>query len=415
MDKTSRSPQFYYRLLRFSVASLPYLYYISLLGVAGVMAFLLRTFRQTALDAFTRYSLLAISLLMIVSAVGAFDRGEAFLQLANFLPFFLLFAILPFLLNSFSRLERVAFDLLLTSIPINVIAFFEYLLKSPRLPGEIRRIPIIHWIRSAPHKGRAMVMFDHPNALASYLVLILGLGLGLILQRSAQNRQNLDPEEQSPSPSWLLYGATFLNLVGIFSSGSRNGILVAVIQLLLFSLCVKASRAILLAGVFSVFSIVLGAALFGIGGRALSLVDWSHDPRVGVWRIAFQLIQERPWLGWGLGNFKFLYLLRRTPQDHPQAFHPHNFWLLLSSEAGILVMLLLTVLVGYICFRAVKALLVKQFSPSQSGILLGYVLAFGGCVAFALFDVTFYDARINIINWILLAGLYSATASPESI
>ena len=33
-------------------------------------------------------------------------------------------------------------------------------------------------------------------------------------------------------------------------------------------------------------------------------------------------------------------------------------------------------------------------------------------VGFALFDVTFYDARINVVHWVLLTGLYALTA-PE--
>ena len=38
-------------------------------------------------------------------------------------------------------------------------------------------------------------------------------------------------------------------------------------------------------------------------------------------------------------------------------------------------------------------------------ILLSYVLAFTGCILFSLFDVTLFDARINVLSWFLLAGI----------
>ncbi|MBD2000660.1 O-antigen ligase family protein [Leptolyngbya sp. FACHB-541] len=259
-----------------------------------------------------------------------------------------------------------------------------------------------------------MVMFEHPNALASYLVLILGLGLGLILLQSVQQRGVADRSRKLQRlypPGWLVYAAVYLNLLGIFSSGSRNGMLIAISQLVVFSLFVKTNRTVLISGLLSLLAVVVAAALVGIGGRAVSLEGLTDDPRVGVWQIALELIRERPLLGWGLGNYKFLYPARIIDPVFDKIFHPHNFWLLLASEAGLLVMVGLTVVVGYVCFRAVHLLVTKQLAASDRPLMLGYLFAFWGCVAFALFDVTFYDARINVLNWIILAGIYSLTES----
>jgi O-antigen ligase len=86
--------------------------------------------------------------------------------------------------------------------------------------------------------------------------------------------------------------------------------------------------------------------------------------------------------------------------------HPHNFWLLLAVEAGIPVMILLTVWVGRICYAAVQKFVETGVESPDRWLTLAYLLAFWGCIAFALFDVTFYDARINMMNWFLLSGLY---------
>ncbi|HEY9648023.1 MAG TPA: hypothetical protein V6C88_16730, partial [Chroococcidiopsis sp.] len=79
-------------------------------------------------------------------------------------------------------------------------------------------------------------------------------------------------------------------------------------------------------------------------------------------------------------------------------------------------MILLTLGVGYVCVKAVRALTSSVLPMTARAVLLGYGLAFGGCVAFALFDVTFYDSRSNILNWVLLSGLFCFTqwAKPKA-
>jgi hypothetical protein len=71
------------------------------------------------------------------------------------------------------------------------------------------------------------------------------------------------------------------------------------------------------------------------------------------------------------------------------------------------VTIALTLWVGYICFQGAKVLVLRQLSPGDRAILLGYLTAFWGCIAFALFDVPLFDARLNVMGWLLLAGIYA--------
>ncbi len=405
-----RSPSFPWRLFQFSFISLPYLYFAVFPGLIGVIG-LLWANRRSALDRSTRHLLLGITGLLLLSCLFAADQGEAFLQLANFLPYILLFSVLPHLLKGTEPLQQLALSVVIATIPINLLAIVEYTLRYPGIPRWLKRTSLSRWYRARPHAERAMVMFGHPNALAGYLVLVLGLGLGLILYYSLRKRPDapslLARLQISPKNLLiLLYVGTFSCLLGIFASGSRNGLIVAVSQLLVFSLFTKASRVVLLAGLVSSAALVAGAAWLGIGGRSLSTVDWANDPRVGVWQFAFDLLQQRPWLGWGLGNFKLQYPPGLVP-EYDYIAHPHNFWLLLAVEAGIPVMLLFTWWVGKICYCSMRQLLAESFKSPDQAILLAYLLSFWGCIAFALFDVSFYDARINVTNWVVLAGLYS--------
>ncbi|HHP7244739.1 MAG TPA: O-antigen ligase family protein [Elainellaceae cyanobacterium] len=401
-------------LFRISLVTLPYLLYPSLLGLlVTLIGVLVVKAPRRSLDPLTQVSLIGISILLVISSILAANPDEAFLQLSNFLPFFWLFATLPTLIGTFTRLEQIATDLVIAALPIQIVAAIEYVLKSSWLPTVISQWSVVEAIRAAPHRGRAMVMFDHPNALASYLVIIFGLGLGLTLKRLFCDT----PQAQKPSLLWfhipvsntLLYVATGFNLFGLFASGSRNGLLVAICQIIVFGLLAKAKRAIVIIGAVMVFGLIAGAAWLGLGHRPHAIANLADDPRIGIWKIALDLIQERPWFGWGLGNFKILYPPRLIDPTYQDVFHPHNIWLLLGSEAGLPVMIAVTVMVSYSLYRGIRLLRSPRLTPSAHWIAIAYFLAFGGCVVFALFDVTLYDARVNVLNWLALAGIYTPT------
>ncbi|MBW4467334.1 MAG: O-antigen ligase family protein [Pegethrix bostrychoides GSE-TBD4-15B] len=401
------STLFIWRLFRFSFVSFPYLIFAVFPGLAAVIGLLWAKFRRSALDATTRNLVLLITGLLWLSCLFAANRGEAFLQLFNFYPYLLLFTVLPYLLNGTAPLARVATDVVIAAIPINLMAAVEYLLRAPQIPAWLKRTELSRWFRARPHKERAMVMFGHPNALAAYLVLVLGLGLGMILYSRINAVAAGQPKRKFSWQTALIYFGSCSCLLGVFASGSRNGLLVAFSQLLIFSLFTSASRIMLGLGAVGLLSAAVG---LGVGGRNLNQIDWASDPRLGVWHFALDLLAQRPWLGWGLGNFKLQYPPGLIP-EYEYIAHPHNFWLLLAVEAGIPVLLLFCWLVGRICVRALQQL--KTAPPAERALLLAYLLAFWGCLAFALFDVTFYDVRINLTHWVLLSGLYSLV--PHSV
>lgn len=417
-----------WQLFRLSFVTLPYLFYVSFVGIFAVMLLDRLRFGRVALDPLTRNSLAIIGALLILSCGFAENRSEALLQLANFLPFFLFFSVLPYVLTGTERRGQLALDMVIAAIPLSLLALGEYILKSAFIPRMIRRMTWVRSLRNAPHKGRAMVVFTHPNSLANYLVLILGLGLGLILFDASRGAKHLEPPRHGKIRKVLLYAGTFLTLVGIFCSGSRNGLIVAVVQIILFCFCVQMNRKILLPGLLSVLALLAASAWLGVGRRSLDIMNWADDPRPRVWSIAWDLIKERPLTGWGLGNYKLEFLPRlltqypsclveRTykviPSNCADVNHPHNFWLLLGSEAGMGIMLGFSLWVGYICFRGVRCAMTGKLNQWSQSVLLAYLFAFFGCVSFAMLDVTFYDVRLNATNWLLLAGIYSATREQE--
>jgi O-antigen ligase len=343
----------------------------------------------------TNKAILLIGILLIISCFTAYKPLESAIQLANFLPLFLLFAILPFLLQTTVQLEQLAVSLIAISLPISSFGIIEFI----------------------SGRTRPASVFENPNTLASYLVVILGIELGLLLHILTQKKSKLLFDVfpcRSFYISWwqrflILNLIICLSLGALLISGSRNGLLSMAIQILIFifilGALIKQNPIFLFSslGILIITGNLIGRWLGT--SRHMSLQEFVSDPdRIEIWRVAFSLIQERPLFGWGLGSYINLYPLRSMTTEH--FAHPHNFWLLLASEAGFPVMFGLTTLAGYICYQGIQVLLFEQADLSRHWLLLGYLLAFSGCTSFALFDCTFYDIQVNVTNWLVLACIY---------
>ncbi len=342
------------------------------------------------------YGILTLGLL--ISACFAVNRGDAWLQLANFLPYFLLVGVLhtaPRFCSSRPIFTTIVQALVLGSLPFSTAALVEYIVRFPGVTAHVRDWSIFQWIFDVSFVGhRAHGGLSHPNILSNYLVIVLGLGLGILL---GQMRSHL---KQSAQMTIVMVAATGLAGVGIFFTSSRNGLLAAVALLLIAGYLARRHRWVWVLGLVIFSVMTTGLLVLGFGGRTLSLALFTQDPRVAAWQIALKLIQQRPLVGWGLGGFSHQYV-PFSVTGHERLFHPHNLWLYLACDTGIFNLLLFCWVVGRTYITGIRRLMMANYNP----MLLSYVLAFTGCMLFALFDVTLFDARINVLSWFILAAI----------
>jgi O-antigen ligase len=393
-----------------SLIALPYVSYAGLLVMLGLLikAMSQRGQQVWRLCAQRGFGWLSVGLLL--SSSFALNRGESFVQLPNFLPFFLFFGVLAtvpgVVQQPFLKLELLARWLLLTSIPMSVWAIVEFGLKFETVAPWVKAQPLpswlITWIYEPEFGHRAHSLFGHPNNLSGYLVIILGLGLGLVLQGLSAEKVGAQAQ------TGLQTGALGLCAIAIFCTGSRNGVLIALVLVSIALYTARHHRWVMLAGLASSSAIIAAVVGLGIGGRSLSLALITQDPRLSIWKLALEMIQQRPLLGWGFAGLRLRYEPGSIP-DYDVVFHAHNIWLFLASEAGIPVMLGFCAVIGTIYYRGVRTFIELGADSKRSenrAILLGYLLAFGGCLLFALFDVILFDARNNILSWGLLSAIY---------
>ncbi|EDX84206.1 O-Antigen Polymerase family [Synechococcus sp. PCC 7335] len=408
-----------------SMVCLPYVMY----GVMLVIAYLIVTaMMQRGHQVWqkcigTGFGWLTIGLLL--SASFGINRGESFLQLTNFLPFFVLWGVWvtsPAMITSpFAVLERLARWLVLSAVPLCAIALIEYALKFegliPRIKASWLPMWLIEWLYEEPYFGhRARSLFDHPNVLSAYLVLVLGLGLGLVLKETV-NRVSTTSNRVAANPSAvaryrLALGLSVLLCLGaIFCTGSRNGLLIALVLVMIALYMARRYKQVWISSVIGVGVLAGAINAFGIGGRSLSGDIFINDPRVRIWHLAIDMIYQRPWTGWGFSGLRELYTPGSIP-NNDSIYHAHNIWLFLASESGVPVMIGFSVICGAIFYRALRTYFARKtgLPEGDRAILFSYLLAFFACLSFSLFDVVLFDARLNIAAWGLLAALYAMSA-----
>jgi O-antigen ligase len=387
------------QLILASLVTLPYVIYAAILTLASFLVVSLRRWYGEIWRLLYTQGWVWLALGFGIGVMRSMAPGESALQVLNFVPFFVFYAAIAIAITKFKHplktLHRWSLALLVTAIPINLAALAEFYLRAPDSFARWANHPWLQWLYLQTNYGhRASAIFGHPNALANYMVIVFGLGLGLCAYY-------LNHPELRHKGLWIC-AATALALVGIYCSGSRNGLLIASLQLLLFGGLLRPYRYIFWAGLGAMALVAASSLVWGIGGRTLGEAFATASLRFSVWHLALEMIPRHPWFGSGLGTFKQLY----DPADFPVAGdflpHAHNLWLMLAAEAGVPVALGFTVVVGGVVGRSTYALLRYPLPSYGTALMAGCLTGFGGTVAFALFDLAFYDARVNILGWLML-------------
>ncbi len=298
-------------------------------------------------------SLGILTVLLLVSCAFAEYPQEAWLGLANFVPFFWLFVALKELIKQPANLKQLSWILILPSLPIVILGFAQlYLLwDTPPLLESV-----LGWelIPQGVPTGRMSSVFIYTNFLAIYLAIAFILALGLWLD-TWHWRSPLAPKKLRI----LLFLTVILlaDISGLVLTSSRNAWGLAVISFMAYALFMGWRW--LVWAVTGLATTILWASFApNLGGTQLRKVvpaffwgrlsDRSYDRpietlRITQWEFCWNLIKEKPWFGWGLRNFTPLYEAKMNYWFG----HPHSLYLMLGAETGIVATLLFMSISGF--------------------------------------------------------------------
>lgn len=360
------------------------------------------------------WGLAILSLLFIISACFAIYPLEAFLGLANFLPFFIVFIGLNCLIQTPNQARQISWILVINSVIVIIIGFGQLFLGwhgTSLLENIIgSAIP-----STGNPPGRMSSIFMHANILAAYLCITLTLALGLWFSTYQNWRSPLDNHDNHKNLPFLTF-TVIIHIIAIILTNSRNAWVIAFLAC--FTFTIYQGWHLLVTGI----TVITGSIIWSAYGpnpvrqwlRAIiPAYFWARltdelnpnrplaDLRSTQWNFAWKMIQQRPLYGWGLRNFSPLY----KAEWQMQLNHPHNLFIMLTSETGIPATFLFLIIVGYIITSSI--LLWRDWIGNHQDklIFFSYIIAFFGCIIFNLIDVSIFDLRINTFGWLLLSTL----------
>ena len=379
--------------------------------VAGLVAASWRKgFADYWRDGLNRVLLMAAGLLL-AGATQAVSGDLAWWGLFNWLPFFWGFWGWQAYLTTPEARRRCSGWLVAGTVPVLITGLGQMVLgwQGPwTMAGDLI---IWHMDAGGNPAGRLSGLFDYANITAAWLALTWPLLLARVLQPPRGWRQR--------APVLLVAAAHGLCL---WLTTSRNAWATAVlaVPLVLGPGAWAWLLPLLLLALLPVVLAVLPGVPAGLQELARAaapdslwqrLTDQGFDrpvatTRLGQWSAASQLVLERPWLGWGAAAFGMLYSLR-SGFSHG---HPHNLPLDLGLSFGAPVALLLLAAPLWVVTAALRHGMATA-SPMDRGWLAAFLLL----ASIHATDLPYYDARINMAGWFLLAGLraYGLACSPR--
>ena len=353
------------------------------------------------------YPFILVAILMLLSCINAFSGWLSWVGLANWIPLFWCFFCFQPFLNSSNLRKQASFFLLAGTVPV-LITGFGQLWFDWAGPWQLMNGLVIWFISPGGQpEGRLSGLFDYANIAAAWLVVVWPFSLACLISKNTSHLRR-----------FFAFVMAICIAAALVLTDSRNGWggLVAAIPFvfglsswkwllpLIFMFSLPIFLAVLPGIDQSIQEVARGLVPKGLWTRLTDIKFIDTRPiqstRLSQWKVALDLIKDRPLLGWGAAAFSVLYPLRKGLWHG----HSHNLPLELAISHGVLVSLILT---GTILFLLIKSLfqgvvnnnyLIFDRSWWTSAFLL---------VSLHATDIPMFDSRINLVGWILFAGIRS--------
>lgn len=157
--------------------------------------------------------------------------------------------------------------------------------------------------------------------------------------------------------------------------------------------------------------LALGLANLSLQAGLVDRMQTLSDPvsagwgRFLIWQASWELLQESPWRGIGLGIYSLAWPPYRHPDDGSAGFFAHNDYLHLWIEAGLPGLILFVAVLVSAFWIFIRALRRHMGSGAQTIELTGLTAAVMAIAFHSMFDFNFYIVPILILTGLALARM----------
>lgn len=235
-------------------------------------------------------------------------------------------------------------------------------------------------------KMRVYSTFENPNVYGEYLILAIPIAVSLFWT-----------EKGFWKKTFLLgiVAITTLSMVLTFSRGCWLGILLA-----LAILAIIIDRRFIILGLIGLMCLpfVLPDTIIQRFTSIGDMSDSSTSYRVYIWMGSLAMLKDYWFSGIGLGETSFNTIYPLYSYNNIQTPHSHNLFIQIVSQFGILGLIMFLGVVYNFYKEATISMLKKK-----NIILAGIVAGMTGFFLESMFDYTWYNYRVILIFWMVLA------------
>ncbi len=344
------------------------------------------------------YPLYLLSILILISAFASPFGLQSSAGIFNWLPFFWLFWSLSAYLRDKNIIKGVAISLVYGTIPVLIIGFSQLIFglnESLRIFGSF-----IVW--HLLDKGEFTGVFYNRNICAAWLAASFPFFVAVICSQM-NSKEHISKKVVASLAMFSISLAMVLtnsrNAIGSVIFGSL-GMIAGTFSVNQSIGSFKFSRfsiALFVIAVISSLSIFLGLV-----NPALDAFSqfFDNEDRLEIWRFGILIASNNFIVGSGPGGFTG-YVSILSPFDRP-FYHVHSLPLDLWVSYGFVALAILLVYVFAWLFRAIRSGMLQDSLFSKA-----WILAFVLLIIFHVTDLPYLDARVNLVGWILFAGIVS--------
>ena len=346
------------------------------------------------------------NLVLINNYSEIWDPRLSFVGMGNWLPFIWLFwAIQPYL-NSKSKRRNFSLVLISSTFPVLVTGFGQFFFNWTG-PFKALNGLIIWYQRPIEDPAGLSGLFNNQNYAGSWLNFIWPFCLVLFIEK-----------KDYIAKKTIALGFIFSVGLAAFLTYSRNAWLGLVISLpitlgkKIINLLLPSIMLIIFILFFLYSPIFTGEIQNNIRSLISEkfLLEFTTEgyeeldsTRIEIFSSAIGLLKRNPLFGIGASSFSEIYQLETTFWKG----HSHNLLLELAISYGIPTTIIFFTTINFILLQSGRFLFVKQKIKDINLYDRAFWTALFFFLISQLADIQYFDGKISLIVWILIAGLKS--------
>ena len=349
----------------------------------------------------------------LVPLINNWDKSLTWIGLSNWLLLIYCFLAFQFFVNTKEDRKIFAKTLIAGSVPVLISGFLQYFLKIYG-PFQIFDGLIIWFQRPIHHDTGLTALFNNQNYAGAWFCIIWPLSLAALLEALNKKLNKY---------ICLIILISITTALILTTSRSAWGGLIILVPLM-----TGISSFIYLVPIFLLALILILLAISNFVPsdfqnqirEILPNRFWQEftpdnfdgrESRIEIWKNAIMFISQKPIIGWGAAAFPILYFFEKNTY----AGHAHNLIFELAISYGLPIAIMVFVSIFLICIFSFLKIFISESFIKTNFFERAWFSSFFVLLCSQLVDIQYFDGRISLIFWILLAGLKEISISNISL